>query len=98
VWVPTLRDDDDGVDDEIISADYAMTAERMDELVARHRARAAEAGDVAEVAESLFAAEASVMRAVLERLRSEHTSGTGYLVHHGLEPGVVESLRRSLLE
>lgn len=87
-----------GVDDEIISADYAITAERMDELVVRHRARAAEAGGVAEVAESHFAAEASVMRAVLERLRSEHTSGTGYLVHHGLEPAAVESLRRSLLE
>lgn len=87
-----------GVDDDVVAADYAITAEHMDELVARHRARARKSAAYAEVSESLFAAEASVMRAVLEAVRTDYGSAAGYLVAHGLEPGALEHLRSSLLE
>ncbi len=87
-----------GVDDDVVAADYAITAEHMDELVARHRARARMSAAYAEVSESLFAAEASVMRAVLEAVRTDYGSAAEYLVAHGLEPGALEHLRSSLLE
>jgi protein-tyrosine phosphatase len=86
------------VDDEIIAADYAITAEHMDELLARHRARARMSDDVAEVEQSWFTAEASVMRAVLATLRAEHGSAAEYLMGNGLDPAAVEALRSSLLE
>jgi protein-tyrosine phosphatase len=86
------------VDDEIIAADYAITAEHMDELLARHRARARMSDDVAEVEQSWFTAEASVMRAVLATLRAEHGSAAEYLVGHGLDPVAIDALRSSLLE
>jgi protein-tyrosine phosphatase len=86
-----------GVDEEVIAADYAITAEHMDELVARHRARA-KAGELAEVAEQWFAAEISVMRAVLARLQERYGSAAEYLVAHGMTPAAVEALRTSLLE
>jgi protein-tyrosine phosphatase len=87
-----------GVDDEIIASDYAITAEHMDELVARHRARARISDDVAEVAEQWFTAEASVMRAVLRELREQHGSAAEYLVGNGLDPAGLQALRDSLLE
>jgi protein-tyrosine phosphatase len=86
-----------GVDDDVIAADYATTAEHMDELLVRHRARAEAADEMAEVAESLFAAEASVMRSVLDGLRATHGSAAQYLLAHGLEPTAIEALRDSLL-
>lgn len=86
------------VDDEIIAADYAITAEHMDELVARHRDRARAGDQFAEVAEQLFTAEASVMRTVLANLRHEQGSAAEYLVRHGLEPAALDALRVSLLE
>jgi protein-tyrosine phosphatase len=87
-----------GVDDDVIAADYAITAEHMDELLLRHRARAEVSSEMAEVSESLFAAEASVMRAVLADLRATHGSAADYLLAHGLEPAAIDALRTSLLE
>lgn len=87
-----------GVDDDTIAADYAITAEHMDELLLRHRARGPEGNEHSAVPPSLFAAEASVMRAVLAGLRVTHGSAAGYLVAHGLEPDAIASLRASLLE
>jgi protein-tyrosine phosphatase len=86
------------VDDEIIAADYAITAEHMDELLDRHRARARMSDDVAEVEQSWFTAEASVMRAVLRELREQHGSAAEYLVGNGLDPAGLQALRDSLLE
>ena len=87
-----------GVDDDVIAADYAITAEHMDELLLRHRARADVSSEMAEVSESLFAAEASVMRAVLADIRATHGSAADYLLAHGLEPAAIDALRASLLE
>jgi protein-tyrosine phosphatase len=87
-----------GVDDDVIAADYAITAEHMDELLLRHRARAEVSSEMAEVSESLFAAEASVMRAVLADIRATYGSAAEYLLAHGLEPAAIDALRASLLE
>jgi protein-tyrosine phosphatase len=87
-----------GVDDDVIAADYAISAEHMDELLLRHRARAEVSKEMAEVSESLFAAEASVMRAVLAEVRATHGSAADYLLAHGLEPAAIDALRASLLE
>src|SRR5436190_20780229 len=54
-----------GVDDETIAADYALTAEHIDELIGRHRAQAAAEGSSVEVDDAMLAADAGVMRNVL---------------------------------
>ncbi|MBV8951289.1 MAG: tyrosine-protein phosphatase [Actinobacteria bacterium] len=87
-----------GVDDDIVAADYAITAEHMDELIARHRERALESADMAEVSEQLFTAEAAVMRVVLEQLRASYGSAAEYLASHGLSAAALDALRSSLLE
>ena len=88
-----------GVPDEIVAADYALTAGILPTLVERNRARAAARGIAAEVYEDerFLMAEAATMLAVLGRLRSEHSSIEGYLEAHGLPPQRVESLRAGLL-
>ena len=87
-----------GVDDETIAADYALTAEHVDELVARHRAQADATGTVVEVDDAFLAAEATVMRNVLTEMRARYGSAEAYLQAHGLEPEASAALRASLLE
>jgi protein-tyrosine phosphatase len=87
-----------GVDDETVAADYALSAEHIDELIDRHRAQAATAGRKVEVNDALLAADADVMRAVLAEVRERFGSAEAYLESHGLEPEAVAALRVSLLE
>ncbi len=87
-----------GVDDETVVADYALTAEHLDELVERHRAQAEAEGIDVEVGEANFGAEAEVMRSVLVGLRERWGSAAAYLESFGLDPAVVDALRDSLLE
>ena len=87
-----------GVDDDTVAADYALTAEHLDELVARHHAQAAAQGIEVEVADAVFGAEASVMRAVLTGVRARYGSVAAYLEQQGLEPGAIDALRTALLE
>jgi protein-tyrosine phosphatase len=87
-----------GVDDDIIAADYAVTAEHIDELLERHRAQS-EAGDSpVEVSDAFHSAELDVMRRTLRELRRRHGDAVQFLETHGLEPGAVEALRRALVE
>jgi protein-tyrosine phosphatase len=86
-----------GVDPEIIAADYALTHERMPVLLERHQARARDGG-VAEIAQQKWAVDAVAMRAVIERLMTDHGSIEGYVLAHGLAPEAIGGLRESLLE
>jgi protein-tyrosine phosphatase len=87
-----------GVADDVVAADYALTAEHMEELVDRHRAQSAAGGDPVEVSDPFLEAEAAVMRTVLVEMRDRYGSAEAYLESHGLEPGAVAALRASLLE
>ncbi|MGZ8761717.1 MAG: tyrosine-protein phosphatase [Acidimicrobiia bacterium] len=91
-----------GVDDETIVDDYVLTADHMPLMVQRHRAVAAERGVEAEVGEPHFAAEAEAMRDVLIGLETRHgidgRGGVeGYLLHNGLAPDAIATLRSALL-
>ena len=87
-----------GVDDDTIAADYALTAEHIDDLLARHQAQAEADGTTVEVPDAFFAAETNVMRAMLTGIRSKYGSAEVYLKMHGLEAEAVASLRACLLE
>ena len=87
-----------GVDDDVIATDYALTAEHIDELVARHRAQATAEGSAVEVSDAFLAAEAAVMRNLLAEMRLRYGSAEAYLEGHGLEPAAVATLRRALLD
>lgn len=86
-----------GVDDDVIALDYATTAEHLDELLARQRARGPAGDETAAVDPALLTAEAHVMREVLTRLTMSHGSVAAYLHAHGLEERHLASLRDSLL-
>jgi protein-tyrosine phosphatase len=87
-----------GVDDETIVVDYAASAQRMPEMIARNLARA-EAGEDAlvEVAQQHYEARAEAMEEVLAWIREEHGSVERYVTALGLEPAAIDTLRTSLL-
>jgi protein-tyrosine phosphatase len=87
-----------GVDAETIAADYAVTAEHIDELLERHRAQSEAGGVPIEVSDAFHAAELDVMRRTLVELRRRHGGALPYLERHGLEAGAVAALRRALVE
>jgi protein tyrosine/serine phosphatase len=87
-----------GVDDETIAADYALTAEHIDELLERHRTQADASGAAVEVSDAFLAAEVQVMRNLLADLHARYGSAAEYLVANGLEPDAIAKLRASLLE
>jgi protein-tyrosine phosphatase len=87
-----------GVDDATIVADYAATAERMPDLIARNRARAEAGGDaLAEVSQQHYEARAEAMEEVLRWIAAEHGTIEGYVTAQGLEPEAITSLRSALL-
>jgi protein-tyrosine phosphatase len=86
-----------GVDPDVIATDYALTDERMPILLARHAERG-KAGGVVELAKQRWAVDAAAMRAVIDRLITDHGSVEGYLRAHGFAPESVASLHASLLE
>jgi protein-tyrosine phosphatase len=87
-----------GVDDELIAADYAVTAEHIDELLERHRAQADSGAAPVEVGDAFLAAEIDVMRRTLRELRERHGGAEQYLEAHGLEPDALAALRRAFVE
>jgi protein-tyrosine phosphatase len=87
-----------GVDDEVIAADYALTAEHIGELLERHRAQAEAARAPVEVSDPFYAAEIDVMRRTLRELRERHGGAEHYLETHGLEADALVTLRRALVE
>jgi protein-tyrosine phosphatase len=85
------------VHDDVIAADYALTAHVMPTLIERHRARAT-TGHEPEVGRQMWAAEAPAMRAVLQDLRDRHGSIEGYVRAAGLGSAEIAALRAALLD
>jgi protein-tyrosine phosphatase len=91
-----------GVDDEQIVADYHLSKERVERIVARARARAQADPDlvspmVAQPA-ALMAAPPEAMRLLLAWVAEEHGSVAGSLRRLGVTDATIAGLRRSLLE
>lgn len=85
-----------GVPDDVIAADYALTADRMPVLVLRHRNRAALQEGAIEVGGEHFQADAAAMHGVLDELRTRFGGVEGYVRSVGIEPEVVAALRAGL--
>ncbi|MDA8283789.1 MAG: tyrosine-protein phosphatase, partial [Actinomycetota bacterium] len=87
-----------GVSDEDIIADYALSREGMDRMLAWLRERNPDrAEEIDASASAIAAAEPASMAAFLEGLRSEHGSAEGYAESLGLA-GIGERVRGVLLE
>jgi len=87
-----------GVDDDVIVADYALTAVTMTRLVARRRRDRPEALTAMEDQPPAYlATPPEAMRRVLDHVRREHGSMVGYVRSIGLELEVVEALHAALL-
>lgn len=86
-----------GVDDEVVVADYALTAAampRMKEWWARQRSDAGDAVD--EAPSAFFAAHPAAMRETLDHVRAEHGSAAGFLAGHGVDAATLERLADAL--
>jgi hypothetical protein len=81
---------------DVVSADYALTDERMPVLLERHNARATPGGHV-EVGVQRYEVDEVGMRNVIDRLVEQHGSVEGYLLAQGVEPDAIAALRRTLL-
>jgi protein-tyrosine phosphatase len=86
-----------GATDEVIIADYVLTAHAVDELISRARARVPGGVD-ALMLERFMTAEAETMLGVLGWIRDHHGSIGGYLAYYGLEASQLDALRASLVE
>jgi protein-tyrosine phosphatase len=86
-----------GVDDEIVVADYALTAvamARMRRWYAANRPEVAE--QMAEVPSMYFAARPEAMHHCLDQLRTAHGSIRGYLATVGVDDGTLDLLADAL--
>jgi protein-tyrosine phosphatase len=84
-----------GVDEDVITADYAATAAVVDVLLARLHARMPGREPPGP---RIMSAEASTMQAALDWMRAEHGSVEAYARAHGLTDDQVDSLRTALVE
>jgi protein-tyrosine phosphatase len=86
-----------GVDDEVVAADYALTAVAMARM---RRWYAVNQPDVAarmdEVPSMFFAARPEAMLRTLDLVRSKHGSIAGYLAEYGVDPRTIEGLADAL--
>jgi protein-tyrosine phosphatase len=87
-----------GAERDAVVADYAVTAERIDAIVARLAASTTYAGDVTGHDPARHAPRAASMARILELLDERHGSPAGWLREHGLEDAALERLRARLTE
>jgi protein-tyrosine phosphatase len=85
-----------GVPDEEIVADYAMTAEVIDALVAKLRSSPTYAEDMTRRDVASHTPRAETMRRVLELLRERHGGPLGWLAEHGFGADEQARLRARL--
>jgi protein tyrosine/serine phosphatase len=85
-----------GVPDEEIVADYAMTAEVIDDLVAKLRSSPTYAEDMTRRDVASHTPRAETMRRVLELLHERHGGPLGWLDEHGFGAGDQARLRARL--
>lgn len=85
-----------GVPDEEIVADYAMTADVIDALVAKLRQSPTYAEDMTNREVAVHTPRAETMRRLLEILRERHGGPLGWLEEHGFGAGEQAALRARL--
>ena len=83
--------------DEIVN-DYALTRERMQQLIARLQRDPYSREMLASVPPFALDADPATMAEVLAHLRDQYGGAQGWLRHHGLEPEVIGRLQEALLE
>jgi protein-tyrosine phosphatase len=88
-----------GVGDDDIAADYTMSAEAMDRLVAWVRENRPEAIDAMTAQPAAFlAAPAAAMHRFLHEMRARYGSAAVYLRGAGVDRSVLDALQRDLVE
>ncbi|WP_089306819.1 tyrosine-protein phosphatase [Geodermatophilus pulveris] len=85
-----------GVPDEEIVADYALTAEVIDDLVAKLASSPTYAEDMQRRDVASHTPRAETMRRLLELLHERHGGPRGWLTVHGFGPGEQDALRARL--
>jgi protein-tyrosine phosphatase len=87
-----------GVDDEVIVADYHVTAKNMAAILERIRsAPVFQANGLAAAPMWIFESEPETMRGFLERMKDAHGSAEEWALAHGLSADEVDRLRTTLL-
>lgn len=87
-----------GVDDEVIVADYALTARNIEPIVERVRnAPVFQENGLAAAPDWIFASEPETMRDFLQRMAAIHGSAENWALQHGLTHQEIEQLRATLL-
>jgi len=87
-----------GVPDELIVADYALTQQNLDAIIARLHESAGYKNMFEALPPDTLHAEPETMVSLLARLSQQYGSVVGYLESAGLAPAVIERLRDNLLE
>jgi protein-tyrosine phosphatase len=85
-----------GADREAVIADYALTAERIEAIVARLASSPTYARDVEGHSAQRHAPRPESMRRILELLDERHGGAAGWLAEHGLTAGELDALRARL--
>jgi hypothetical protein len=86
------------VDDEVIVADYLVTAGRMDLILGRYRSDPVLAGRMADVPASRFGVEAETMVRFLGELDVRFGGARGWAVDAGVDPEALDRMEELLLE
>jgi protein-tyrosine phosphatase len=86
-----------GVPDEIIAADYAMSAENIDAETAQVMSRIQAISGGQQLDLGLLVSPPELILEALDRVRWHAGSAVGYLVQHGLPPEAIDALRRALV-
>jgi protein-tyrosine phosphatase len=86
-----------GVDDEVVAADYALTAAAMARMRQWYAVNQPEvAARMDEVPSVFFAARPEAMLRTLDLVRSAHGSIAGYLAEYGVDPATIDGLADAL--
>lgn len=86
-----------GVEDEVIVADYALSATNIDAIIARLEAAEGYRTMLSQLPPETMHALPETMAGFLARLRERYGSAEGYALESGLGADVVDRLRRTLL-
>jgi protein-tyrosine phosphatase len=87
-----------GVERDAVVTDYALTAERIDDVVGKLAARPTYAQDMARRDVASHTPRADSMRRLLDLLDADHGGAAGWLAEHGFGPQEQDALRRRLTE
>ncbi len=87
-----------GVDEPTVVADYALSGAAMQRLRAKLLVKYPEGRETIENIDEVFSADPAQMELLLDHVRDQYGSVSAYVDGLGAGPGLVEDLRRALLE